>query len=58
MPIFTCMAVPLTGSGNTRTAACTVSNLLVGTRKIVAKYGGDANNAAVSSTPYLQTIVR
>ena len=44
-----CLAVPLAGSGNTRTAACTTSSLSLGAHTIVSKYSGDANNAAATS---------
>jgi hypothetical protein len=40
-----CAAVALTGSGNTRTAACSANGLSAGTHAIVASYGGDAGNA-------------
>jgi hypothetical protein len=57
-PTYMCTAVALTGSGNTRTATCTTTYLLTGTFKIVATYGGDTNNAAATSAPYAQTVVR
>ena len=41
-----CTGLALTGSGNTRTAACTTSSLAAGTHSIVATYSGDAANAA------------
>ncbi|MEK7424017.1 MAG: Ig-like domain repeat protein, partial [Actinomycetota bacterium] len=51
-----CGAAALSGAGNTRTAACTTSSLAVGTRSIVAHYGGDAANAASSSATLSQVI--
>ena len=51
-----CGAVALTGTGNSRTAACTSSSLAVGTHSIVASYAGDAGNAASTSTPWSQVI--
>jgi hypothetical protein len=44
-----CANVPLTGSGNTRTATCTVT-LGPGTHDITTSYSGDSNNPAVSNT--------
>ncbi len=43
-----CAGVALAGSGNSRTAACVVSTLAVGTHTLVASYGGDANNMVSS----------
>src|SRR6185295_17298160 len=51
-----CGAVALTGSGNTRTSACSTNSLTAGTHSIVARYGGDAGNAASSSAPLSQVI--
>ncbi len=51
-----CSAVVLTGSGNTRTAACTTSALAPGVHSIVANYNGDANNKTSISAPYAQLI--
>ena len=51
-----CAAVALAGSGNARTASCTTSTLAVGTHGIVARYGGDASNAASTSATLSQTI--
>lgn len=53
-----CTAVALAGSGNTRTAACTTSSLTLGGHVIVSAYGGDANNAAATSTPLTQLVTR
>jgi len=51
-----CFAVALTGTGNTRTAACTTSSLAMGIHRILAAYSGDANNAAASSAMYTQFV--
>jgi len=51
-----CSAVALAGSGNSKTAVCSTSNLTVGSHSIVANYAGDANNAPNSSAPLVQTI--
>jgi hypothetical protein len=51
-----CAAVALTGSGNTRTAACTTSTLAVGTHNITATYGGDVANSASSNSALAQVI--
>ncbi len=51
-----CSAVALAGSGNSRTAACSTSNLTVGNHSIVATYGGNAGNAASTSAALSQVI--
>ena len=51
-----CSAIALTGSGNVRTAVCSTSSLAPGVHSIVARYSGDAGNAASSSPPLSQTI--
>jgi hypothetical protein len=51
-----CGAVALSGSGNTRTAACSTVRLVAGTHSIVANYGGDANNLASASTALAQVV--
>src|SRR6185436_16232130 len=51
-----CTAIALTGTGNSRTAACTTSSLAVGTHPITASYAGDAGNAASTSTALSQVI--
>ena len=51
-----CTAVPLSGAGNTRTAACTTSTLATGTHSIVARYAGDAANNGSTSAPLSQVV--
>ena len=51
-----CSAVALSGSGNTRTAACATAALATGVHSIVADYSGDTGNTASSSTPLSQTV--
>ena len=51
-----CSAVALTGSGNTRSAACSTSALTQGTHSIVASYGGDSGNAASASAALSQVV--
>lgn len=51
-----CSAVALTGSGNTRTAACATASLGVATHSIVASYGGDAGNLASNSATLSQVV--
>ncbi len=51
-----CSAVALSGSGNSRTAVCTTAALAVGTHSITAAYGGNAGNAASTSTALSQVV--
>ena len=51
-----CSAVALAGSGNSRTAACTISGLTVTTHSISAAYGGDGGNGASTSTTVSQVV--
>ncbi len=51
-----CTSLALSGSGNTRTAACTTSSLAAGTHSLVASYSGDAANAPSSSTALAQVV--
>ncbi len=44
-----CADVPLTGSGNTRTATCTTNNLEQGIDTVTAVYSGDGANATSSA---------
>jgi len=53
-----CTAVPLTGTGDTRTAACTASRLTAGSHQVLAAYSGDARNAAATSAALIQTVVQ
>ena len=46
--------LPLSGSGNSRTAMCSTSSLSAGTHSIVAAYGGDVANLPSSSTALSQ----
>jgi serine protease len=55
-PITGCGTIALAGAGNTRTAQCSTSALAVGSRSIVATYGGDAGNAGSVSSPLTQTV--
>ncbi|MFO1313349.1 MAG: protease pro-enzyme activation domain-containing protein [Burkholderiales bacterium] len=50
VPLPNCLSVPLTGSGNTRTAQCTVSSLGVGSYALTAAYSGDGTNTPSSAT--------
>ena len=55
--ISNCAVVNLAaGSGNSRTATCTTTNLAVGTHAIAAKYSGDAKNAPSTSATISETI--
>ncbi len=51
-----CTSLTLSGSGNTRTAACTTSSLAAGTHSLVASYSGDSANAPSSSTALAQVV--
>ena len=51
-----CAAVALSGSGNTRTVACSTAALSAGTHSVTASYGGDASNNASSSSALSQTV--
>ena len=51
-----CSAVALSGSGNGRTAVCTINTLTAGTHSIIASYSGDAGNGASSSSPLSQVV--
>lgn len=51
-----CSAVALAGSGNTRTASCATAALASGSHGIVARYGGNASNAASTSATLTQTV--
>src|SRR5207245_2873323 len=55
-PIAGCAAVTLSGSGNTRTAACTTNALAAGTHSIVATYAGDAVNHSSTSATLSQIV--
>ena len=54
--IAACSAVALTGSGNSRTAACTTNTLAAGAHSVVATYSGDTANAPSSSAALSQTV--
>ena len=51
-----CSAVALAGTGNSRTAACSTTALVQGTRSITAVYAGDGNNLASTSTALAQVV--
>ena len=51
-----CASVPLAGTGNTRSAACSTAALAVGAHAIVAAYGGNAGNLPSSSATLTQQI--
>jgi hypothetical protein len=51
-----CNAVPLSGSGNSKTALCTTSFASAGTYSIVASYSGGGGNPASSSAPLAEVI--
>jgi hypothetical protein len=55
-PISSCGAVSVIGTGNARTAACSLSGLAVGIHSIVASYSGDTGNAASTSAALSQVI--
>ena len=54
--IAACGAVALVGSGNARTAGCTIASLTGGTHSIVATYSGDASNGASVSVALSQVV--
>lgn len=45
-----CTAVPLSGSGNSKSAQCTVTSLGVGSYALTADYSGDGSNTPSSAT--------
>ena len=51
-----CGAVPLSGSGNTRTAQCASSTLAAGTHSLAAAYSGGAGNNTSSSAVLSQVV--
>jgi subtilisin family serine protease len=51
-----CTAVALSGSGNSKTAACTTTSLGGGAHAITGYYSGDTGNAPKVSVPLTQTI--
>jgi serine protease len=51
-----CAAVPLTGSGNTKTALCNTTSLAVGTHSLTAVYGGSRSTPGSTSAPLTQVI--
>jgi hypothetical protein len=53
-----CDTVPLGGSGNTKTAACTTSFAVKGSYLIVAGYSGDGLNPPSTSNPVTESVRR
>ncbi|HEY1327982.1 MAG TPA: Ig-like domain repeat protein, partial [Casimicrobiaceae bacterium] len=51
-----CSAVALAGTTGTRTASCTTGALTAGSHAILARYGGNAANAASTSATLAQTV--
>ena len=51
-----CAAVPLSGSGNARTATCSTAALAAGSHGITAVYAGDAANLGSTSALLTQTV--
>ena len=51
-----CSASALSGTGNTRTATCATAALAIGTHSVVASYGGNAGNAASTSSALGQVV--
>jgi hypothetical protein len=58
MAIANCGAVSLTGSGNSRIAACIAGGLSAGTHIIIAAYSGDVTNATSNSDPLSQNVAQ
>ena len=54
--VAACSAVALAGTGSVRTAACTTSGFAAGSHAIVARYSGDAANAASTSAALTETV--
>ena len=51
-----CNDVPLTGSGNVRTAECMTADLPLGESPIVGEYEGDVDNSPSTSAPLNQVV--
>lgn len=54
--IYGCGSVSVTGSGNSRSGACSTNALVSGIHTIVASYSGDTANAASTSTALSQVV--
>src|SRR5207244_4830788 len=54
--IGACSSVALTGSGNTRSAACSTGALPAGSHTIGASYAGDTGNVASNAAPRTQFV--
>jgi len=51
-----CATITLTGTGNSRTASCTISTLSAGAHGIAAVYSGDSGNATSTSTVLTESV--
>jgi len=54
--IAACAAQPVSGSGNSRTATCTLNTLTQGAHSLTGVYSGDAGNLTSTSPVKTQTV--